>query len=96
MMEKVTDIVAICNPAFIIEAPEEFRSAYIKTKTSEIISSGKFEYKIDQNYRNDTLEISVKVKSDLYLFTEAQDWNDYVYRLQGNVSLDGGEDVPFY
>ena len=36
------------------------------------------------------------MKSDTYFFKQEKDYSDFQYTLIGNVSVEGGQDVPFY
>ena len=36
------------------------------------------------------------MKSDTYFFKQEKDFSDFQYTLRGNVSVEGGADVPFY
>ena len=93
---ELDDILAMCYPAFIIRANDGFESSFIITRQSEIIPKGKFEFIVDQNYVNETLKIEVLMKSDTYFFKQEKDYSDFQYTLIGNVSVEGGQDVPFY
>ena len=51
---------------------------------------------VDQLYTEEILEIDILMKSDTYFFKEEQDYSDFTYKFIGNVSIEGGADVPFY
>ena len=86
----------MCYPTFIVQASEGFLPNYITSRLNEIFPKGEFEFMVDQLYTEEILEIDILMKSDTYFFKEEQDYSDFSYKFIGNVSIEGGADVPFY
>ena len=96
MLDQLDDIGAACYPNFRIKVTDGFNPTSIHADLQSIISEGKFEYIIDNTYTNDTFKIAAEFKSDLFLFSEASDYSEYLYGLRGTVGVSGGSNQPYY
>ena len=96
MLDQLDDIGAVCYPNFRIKVTDGFNPTSIQADLQSIISEGKFYFMIDNTYTSDTFKIAAEFKSDLFLFSEASDYSDYLYGLRGTVGVSGGSNQPYY